>query len=144
MTAGFYSKDAILAGAWASDAGGRWLWAAGVVGALLTALYTFRMVFLTFFGEVRTPFHLKPGPRLMAPLVILAFLSIVGGFLDLPRTLGDQPWFSDFMHTSLPETKALATRHRAEPADRGVAGVAWGSCSPTTSSCASRGSCVDW
>jgi NADH-quinone oxidoreductase subunit L len=109
VTAGFYSKDAILAGAWASDAGGRWLWAAGFGGALLTSLYTFRMVFYTFFGEVRTPFHLKPGVRLMLPLVVLAFLSIVGGYLDLPRTLGNHPWFSDFMHTSLPETKELAT-----------------------------------
>ncbi len=109
VTAGFYSKDAILAGAWASDAGGRWLWAAGFVGAFLTSLYTFRMVFYTFFGEVRIPFHLKPGIRLMLPLVVLAFLSIVGGYLDLPRTLGNQPWFSDFMHTSLPETKELAS-----------------------------------
>ncbi|MGA2285396.1 MAG: NADH-quinone oxidoreductase subunit L, partial [Dehalococcoidia bacterium] len=99
VTAGFYSKDAILAGAWASDAGGRWLWAAGFGGAFLTSLYTFRMVFYTFFGEVRIPFHLKPGIRLMLPLVVLAFLSIVGGYLDLPRTLGNQPWFSDFMHT---------------------------------------------
>jgi NADH-quinone oxidoreductase subunit L len=108
VTAGFYSKDAILAGAWASDAGGRWLWAAGFGGALLTSLYTFRMVFYTFFGEVRTPWHLKAGVRLLLPLVVLAFLSIVAGFLDLPRTLGNQPWFSDFMHTSLPETKELA------------------------------------
>ena len=108
VTAGFYSKDAILAGAWASDAGGRWLWAAGLGGALLTGLYTFRMVFLTFFGQVQTPFHLKPGLRLLLPLVVLAFLSIVAGFLDLPRTLGNQPWFSDFVHTSLPETKEIA------------------------------------
>jgi NADH-quinone oxidoreductase subunit L len=109
VTAGFYSKDAILAGAWASDAGGRWLWAAGFGGAFLTSLYTFRMVFYVFFGEVRKPFNLKPGIRLMLPLVVLAFLSIVGGYLDLPRTLGNQPWFSDFMHTSLPETKELAS-----------------------------------
>jgi NADH-quinone oxidoreductase subunit L len=107
VTAGFFSKDAILAGAWASDAGGRWLWAAGLAGALLTGIYTFRMVFLTFFGEVRTPFHLKPGIRLMLPLVVLAFLSIVAGYLDLPRTLGDQTWFSQFMHTSLPETEEI-------------------------------------
>jgi NADH-quinone oxidoreductase subunit L len=45
----------------------------------------------------------------MLPLVVLAFLSIVGGYLDLPRTLGNHTWFSDFMHTSLPETKELAS-----------------------------------
>ena len=108
VTAGFYSKDAILAGAWASDAGGRWLWAAGLFGAVLTSLYTFRMVFLTFFGEVRTPFHFKVGIRIWLPLVVLAFLSIVGGFVDLPETLGHRLWFSDFLHTSLPETEELA------------------------------------
>ena len=109
MTAGFYSKDAILAGAWASDAGGRWLWAAGIVGAVLTSLYTLRMVFLTFFGEVRTPFHLKIGPRFWIPLVVLAFLSIVAGFLDLPPTMGDRPWFSEFMHSSLPSAEEPST-----------------------------------
>jgi NADH-quinone oxidoreductase subunit L len=109
VTAGFYSKDAILAGAWASDAGGKWLWAAGIGGAVLTSLYTLRMIFLVFFGEVRTPFHLKVGPRLWLPLVVLAFLSIVAGYLDLPETMGNRLWFSDFMHTSLPETKELAT-----------------------------------
>ena len=109
VTAGFYSKDAILAGAWASDAGGKWLWAAGIFGAILTSLYTLRMIFLTFFGEVRTPFHLKVGPRLWIPLVVLAFLSIVAGYLDLPETMGKHLWFSDFMHTSLPETRELAT-----------------------------------
>jgi NADH-quinone oxidoreductase subunit L len=108
VTAGFYSKDAILAGAWASDAGGRWLWAAGLFGAVLTSLYTFRMVFLTFFGEVRTPFHLKVGIRMWLPLVVLAFLSIVGGFTDVPQTLGNQPWLSDFLHSSLPATEEMA------------------------------------
>jgi NADH-quinone oxidoreductase subunit L len=108
VTAGFYSKDAILAGAWASEAGGRWLWAAGLGGALLTSLYTGRMVFLTFFGEVKTPFHLKVGIRIWLPLVSLAILSIVGGFVDLPATLGNQPWFSDFMRTSLPELEGLS------------------------------------
>jgi NADH-quinone oxidoreductase subunit L len=109
ITAGFYSKDAILAGAWAAGNGGKWFWAAGIFGALLTGLYTFRMVFLTFFGEAKTEYHLNPSPRLWLPLVILAFLALVSGFLDLPATFGGHEWFSDFMHTALPETPTLAT-----------------------------------
>ena len=53
ITAGFYSKDLIIWQAFASVRGGPWLWAAALAGALLTALYTFRMVFLTFDGPLR-------------------------------------------------------------------------------------------
>ena len=53
VTAGFYSKDLILFEAWSSVLGGPWLWLAGLVGALLTSVYTFRMVFLTFFGDLQ-------------------------------------------------------------------------------------------
>src|SRR6187431_1018999 len=51
ITAGFYSKDQILWLAWASDKGSFWFFLAALAGAFVTALYTFRMVFLTFFGE---------------------------------------------------------------------------------------------
>src|SRR5205814_1532287 len=53
VTAGFYSKDLILAEAWTSPQGSFWLWLGGLVGALLTAIYTFRLVFVTFFGEAK-------------------------------------------------------------------------------------------
>ncbi len=54
VTAGFYSKEAILSGAWADGTSGRVLWVAGVVGAFLTGLYIFRAVFIAFFGEEHT------------------------------------------------------------------------------------------
>jgi NADH-quinone oxidoreductase subunit L len=54
VTAGFYSKDAILWYSFASVKGGVWLWVLGSVSALLTSIYTFRMVFLTFYGEQKT------------------------------------------------------------------------------------------
>ncbi len=63
VTAGFYSKDLILFEAWSSTAGSPWLWAAGLVGALLTSIYTFRMVFLTFFGQA----HQQVGRTRRAP-----------------------------------------------------------------------------
>lgn len=104
VTAGFYSKDLILAQAWSSKAGSPWLWAAGSAGAFLTSLYTFRMVFIAFFGESRSTVSRRPGFRMMIPLVILAVLSVIGGFMELPADLGNMPFFSEFMRTALPLT----------------------------------------
>ncbi len=86
VTAGFYSKEEILAAAWAGPAGGRWLWAAGAVGAAVTALYTGRMVFLVFFGTAKREPSQQPGWAMATVLVILAALSVSGWWLD-PRWL---------------------------------------------------------
>ncbi len=107
VTAGFYSKDKILADVWAAPNGGAWLWAAGIVGALLTSLYTFRMIFLTFFGDrqplVRELSPLpRPGWRIKLPLAVLALLSLVVGFIETPPTLGNISLLSDFLSTVLP------------------------------------------
>ena len=99
VTAGFYSKDLILWKAWSSGTSSTALWAAGLFGAFITSIYTFRMVFLTFFGGLKTPVSHKPGPRMIAPLIILAILSIIGGFVELPETLGNQPLFSNFLQS---------------------------------------------
>jgi NADH-quinone oxidoreductase subunit L len=101
ITAGFYSKDLILWKAWSSAQGSPWLWAAGWVGAFLTALYSFRMVFLTFFGEVKQIPVIRPSYLLTVPLVILAFLSVAGGFIELPWA--HVTFFSDLIHTVIPE-----------------------------------------
>jgi NADH-quinone oxidoreductase subunit L len=90
--AGFFSKDAILASALAD--GGWWgytLFVVGVLGAFLTGLYTFRMIFLVFEGEpsayVREHFHRSEhgeGPGWMTRVVaILALLSLVGGWIEI-------------------------------------------------------------
>ncbi len=94
ITAGFYSKDLILWDAWASTAGSAWLWIAGLIGALLTSLYAFRMVFLTFYGETKAHVERQPGSALKIPLVVLAVLSIVGGFVEGA--------FLNFLHAVLP------------------------------------------
>jgi NADH-quinone oxidoreductase subunit L len=112
VTAGFYSKDMILWAAWAAPGGSPWLWAAGLLGALLTALYTFRVVFLTFFGEpgdlVREAAPMpKSGVAMRAPLVILAVLSIIAGFVQLPDTLGGVSLFADFLHMNLPPLQTV-------------------------------------
>ncbi|MGE5365534.1 MAG: NADH-quinone oxidoreductase subunit L [Bacteroidota bacterium] len=103
VTGGFYSKDLILFYAAEGERQNMWLYAAGLFGAFLTALYTTRMVLLTFFGEARIS-HLTHTPRwtMTIPLIILAVLSTLGGFIELPHTLGHLTLFSDFMHSVLP------------------------------------------
>jgi NADH-quinone oxidoreductase subunit L len=84
FTSGFYSKDAILLSAWEQPDIGPWLWAGGLLGALLTGIYSFRLVFIVFFGEAKTEPDRQPGWRMAAPLALLCLLSIVGGWFVLP------------------------------------------------------------
>jgi NADH-quinone oxidoreductase subunit L len=85
--AGFFSKDAILYAAFQQGAGGKALWFVGLVTALLTAVYMFRLWYLTFFGESRSPeIHPHESPwSMLGPLVILALLSIGGGWIGIER-----------------------------------------------------------
>jgi NADH-quinone oxidoreductase subunit L len=104
VTAGFYSKDLILWRAWDGPMGSPWLWGAGLVGAFITSIYTFRMVFVTFFGEQHSHATHRPGLLMLVPLVVLAFFSMAGGFIELPRTMGNITLFSNFMQTVFPPT----------------------------------------
>jgi NADH-quinone oxidoreductase subunit L len=88
--AGFFSKDSILAAAMASGPYGYVLWAVGLAGTFLTGLYTFRLLFLVFWGEpsafVREHFHaLKRdlvGLTLAVPVAVLTVLSVIGGWIE--------------------------------------------------------------
>ncbi len=104
VTAGFYSKELILSQAWSSPAGGPWLWSAGICGAFLTSLYSFRLVFVVFFGEPKSEVSRSAGPMMLIPLVLLAFLSVASGFLEMPATLGGVHVFSGFMRTVFPDS----------------------------------------
>jgi NADH-quinone oxidoreductase subunit L len=92
---GFFSKDEILVAAYASDVPGHeWLYAIGLVTAGITAFYMFRLFFRTFLGECRAPTEIRdhiadPGGFVMSPLWVLAFFSVVGGFVGLPQVWGD-------------------------------------------------------
>ncbi|MGO9239671.1 MAG: NADH-quinone oxidoreductase subunit L [Bryobacteraceae bacterium] len=82
---GFFSKDAILAAAYAHAP---WMYWVGVVTASMTAFYVFRAFFLCFFGAYRGDAHPHESPWIMtAPLAVLAVLSLAGGFIDVPRFL---------------------------------------------------------
>jgi NADH-quinone oxidoreductase subunit L len=115
LTAGFYSKDLIIYYAWSSARGAPWLWVIAWFGAILTALYAFRMVFLVFYGNQRT----KPTPSMafsMAlPLVVLAIFAAIAGFMQLPRTFGGgfAP-LGDFLEKTLPPTRLAHPALRTE------------------------------
>ncbi len=87
--AGFFSKDEILWKAYSQ--GNVFLWIFGALGALCTAFYMFRAVYLTFFGKERFDAHHHPphevGASMSIPLIVLAALSIVAGFLGIPEVL---------------------------------------------------------
>lgn len=80
-TSGFFSKDEILLAAFAVNP---WLWAGGLLGAFLTSLYSFRLVFIVFFGRVKTEPSAPAGARMVVPLVILCGLSVIGGWFHIP------------------------------------------------------------
>jgi NADH-quinone oxidoreductase subunit L len=102
ITAGFYSKDQILWYSFSSQTGNIILWLAGITGALLTALYSFRMIFITFYGEVKTQPTFIPGKLMTIPLMILAALSLFGGFVELPASIGNIHLFSNLVDNTLP------------------------------------------
>jgi NADH-quinone oxidoreductase subunit L len=109
VTAGFYSKDQILWFGWSSARSSHWLWAAGITGAFLTSLYTFRMVFITFFGETKTEPHKKAGTLMTVPLIVLALLSLIGGFIELPENLGPVHLFTRLFDHVLPAVSLAGT-----------------------------------
>lgn len=102
VTAGFYSKDQILWFAWSASNGSPWLWAAGFAGAFLTSLYTFRMVFITFFGDAKTEPSHQAGKLITIPLIILAVFSLLAGFIEMPGSMGSLHLFSDLVNKMLP------------------------------------------
>jgi len=106
ITAGFYSKDQILWYALAGENGNIWLYMAGLAGAFITSVYTFRMVFITFYGESKTHVSHPPGRLITVPLIMLAVLSLVGGFIELPHNFGHITLFSDLLAPVLPGIRA--------------------------------------
>jgi NADH-quinone oxidoreductase subunit L len=107
---GFFSKDEILAHVYEHNPT---LWVIGVIGAMLTAFYMFRMLFLTFWGSFRgtkeQEKHLHESPKSMTtPLVVLAILSVFGGLIGVPEVLGGSHWLAQFLSPVLVYTKAVS------------------------------------
>ncbi|MDD5087215.1 MAG: NADH-quinone oxidoreductase subunit L, partial [bacterium] len=122
--AGFFSKDEIL---WKTFEGGHQiLWGIGVVAAFCTAFYMFRLLYLTFYGKFRGPksaeHHLHESPKTMTvPLILLAILSVIGGYVGLPYVLGGGNWFAAWL-----DPVVNSAGHGEELAHHGSAATEYG------------------
>jgi len=114
--AGFFSKDEILAHAFMQSPT---LYILGVIGAMFTSFYMFRLLFLTFYGKFRGTYdqehHLHESPPSMTiPLVVLAILSVIGGFLNVPESLGGGHWLANYLAPVFaPSTAIMPVREMA-------------------------------
>ncbi len=113
---GFFSKDEILAAAFAR--GGVWIlfWLLGVVAALLTAFYMTRLMLYTFHGPNRSGegarAHLHEAPWVMtAPLVVLGVLTVVGGLLNVPALFGGHAWLHHWLDPITAASAAILAPH---------------------------------
>ena len=131
--AGFFSKDAILFSALQSAGGGRILYGLGLFTALLTAFYMFRLIFLTFTGKPRydeKKVHVHESPwSMLGPLVVLAVLSLVGGWFALPTFSHGPDYFANFLTPvfgGAPEAADAGAEAAAHALELILAGVAFG------------------
>jgi NADH-quinone oxidoreductase subunit L len=113
--AGFFSKDEILEAAGSGPHANLWFYWLGLLGAGFTSFYMFRLIFLTFFGAPRydeQKVHVHESPRSMTvPLILLAILSTVGGWVAAPHLVGGTEYFDKFLH---PVFSAYAVNAGAE------------------------------
>ena len=107
---GFFSKDEVLWAAFSRHEGFSWIWLMGVITAGLTAFYMFRLLFRAFYGKAAWEGAHQPheSPSVMTiPLVLLAFLSIFGGYVGVPAALGGINRFHHFLEPVLASYTAL-------------------------------------
>ena len=99
--AAFFSKDSILFSTYISEYNGKALYTVGLLAAIMTSFYMFRLVWLTFYTEQRYDEHhvqVHESPKNMTvPLMILALLSLTGGWFALPALFGGKDYFAEFL-----------------------------------------------
>jgi len=110
--AGFFSKDEILANVFIQSPA---MYIIGVVTAMFTSFYMFRMLYLTFYGNFRgtaeQEHHLHESPPTMTiPLIVLGVLSVVGGFIGMPESLGGHHWLGHFLEPVFRDSTAILNR----------------------------------
>jgi NADH-quinone oxidoreductase subunit L len=127
--AGFFSKDEILANAFAQN---KIVWGLAFFASLLTAFYMFRLFFLTFSGSTRASHevshHIHESPRSMTvPLICLAVLSVVGGFIGIPEVLAGHHALNNFLAPVFqPSQNLLAAHHVSHSTEIILIGVVVG------------------
>ncbi|HEX7917747.1 MAG TPA: NADH-quinone oxidoreductase subunit L [Gemmatimonadales bacterium] len=115
LLSGFFSKDEILAAAFARGAESKVyyvFWAAGFAAALCTAIYMARLITMTFLGENRTGAkeqeHLHEAPWIMTgPLLVLGALSVIGGAINAPALIGGHAWLEHWLEPVLAPAEAV-------------------------------------
>jgi NADH-quinone oxidoreductase subunit L len=122
LLSGFFSKDEILYAVF--EHGDLFLWLLAVVTAGLSAFYAFRLLFVAFYGKSRmskkTESHIHESPPVMVvPMVILAVLAVLGGYIGLPKVLKVGNAVEGFLHP------VFADVHLREVATIGT-GLEWG------------------
>lgn len=111
---GFFSKDEILAAAYEHN---KVLWVIGVIGAMMTAFYMFRLYATTFLGKFRgtddQEHHLHESPVAMTiPLIVLAILSVVGGLIGIPKVFAENAHsLEQFLSPIFAQSATLAETH---------------------------------
>lgn len=123
---GFFSKDEILANAFEHN---KLLWFFGVLGAAMTTFYMFRLYFLTFKGDFRGTKHqlehLHESPKSMTiPLMVLAGLSVVGGFVGIPEALGGKHFLEEFLKPVFEDSTFRIIHHLSHQTEYMLMGVA--------------------
>jgi NADH-quinone oxidoreductase subunit L len=126
---GFFSKDAILAGARQGPLGDPRLYWLATVTAGLTAFYMFRALFMAFHGASRVEPALEPhvhesGGKMTRPLLVLAFFSVVAGYVSLPKALGGGEWFHHYLQPVFASSEALLSSTAAPAAGHAPSGLA--------------------
>ncbi len=111
---GFFSKDEILWKSFSSQSGHPIFWVIGFITAGLTAFYMFRLVYMTFYGQERmdekTKSQLHESPKSMTiPLMVLALLAVVGGWVGMPHILGATNYFEDWLSPVFSHGEAVNT-----------------------------------
>ena len=131
LFSGFFSKEAILDAAKEGPHANITLWVLGILGAMLTSFYMFRLLFLTFFGKPRYDeheVHVHESPKnMLVPLIILAVLAVAGGWFALPTMIGGPDHFQHFLSPVFEKTPSGtayargASQQRASDARRHAA-----------------------
>ena len=119
---GFFSKDEILAAAFAKSP---IYWALGVIGAAMTAFYMFRLYATTFLGQFRgtheQEHHLHESPTAMTlPLILLAIASVIAGALGIPALMGGNHWLAHQLIPIIGEQHEAHLSHSTEWALMGI------------------------
>jgi NADH-quinone oxidoreductase subunit L len=112
VTAGFYSKDAILRAAWAFPRGSHLLWGVGLVTAVITAVYSARVWLLVFLGPAQREVERRPGPLVRLVVSVQAIFAIGAGFVGMPAALGGSDPFGRLLEGTFGRAPATALSYQ--------------------------------